>query len=95
MEVTNGNTEHNVEVLKSSEFLLEAAKHRLTTLCLPGTATEATPRERLQHLASLIDFEAIAMVRAAGALVAYLQRRSVIGDFSDAACSIKQVNVYV
>eukprot|EP00026_Physarum_polycephalum_P000892 Phypoly_transcript_00893.p1 GENE.Phypoly_transcript_00893~~Phypoly_transcript_00893.p1 ORF type:complete len:1264 (+),score=288.55 Phypoly_transcript_00893:55-3846(+) len=73
----NADSTYNfvVKILATKDFVLESARNKIATLDLLDMPESLTsPLDRLEYFASLVDFENTHMVRAAGALVYYLQR---------------------
>lgn len=55
---------YKVEMLKSVEFSVEAARSRLASISVPAIPADTPPRDRLMQLRSFINFENALMVPA-------------------------------
>ncbi|XP_065905616.1 mutS protein homolog 5-like [Dysidea avara] len=68
----------SVEILPSSDFMLEAAKRRILSLAnFPGVPAHYTDEERQIYITSVIAFENPCMVRTLGALLKYMDKKRI------------------
>lgn len=61
-----------IRTLPFKDFAYEPSRHRLLYMTLPDMPSGLSDEARFVFMASLVDFNAIAMVRSAGALLNYL-----------------------
>ncbi|KAH7935288.1 hypothetical protein HPB52_005713 [Rhipicephalus sanguineus] len=74
-KASSNTRSYNKEVIRTlpfKDFAYEPSRHRLLYLKLPNMPSGLSDEARYVFMASLIDFNAIAMVRSAGALINYL-----------------------
>ncbi|KAL1431566.1 hypothetical protein MTO96_014082 [Rhipicephalus appendiculatus] len=74
-KASSNKRSYNKEVIRTlpfKDFAYEPSRHRLLYLTLPNMPSGLSDEARYVFMASLIDFNAIAMVRSAGALINYL-----------------------
>ncbi|XP_022783288.1 mutS protein homolog 5-like isoform X2 [Stylophora pistillata] len=74
-----------VEILPSIDFSYEVCKRRITALnaCLPGIPQHFTENERDIHMSSLVPFDNVSMVRSAGALIKYIDKKRIGVEMED------------
>ncbi|XP_075731249.1 mutS protein homolog 5-like isoform X2 [Rhipicephalus microplus] len=76
-KASSNTRSYNKEVVRTlpfKDFAYEPSRHRLLYLTLPNMPSGLSDEARYVYMASLIDFNAIAMVRSAGALLNYLSQ---------------------
>ncbi|XP_064386195.1 mutS protein homolog 5-like [Halichondria panicea] len=65
----------SVEVVPSADFKYDQCKRRLLFLDLPGVDKEASEHQKLLQISGLIDLRAELMVRSAGVLLKFVEKR--------------------
>ncbi|XP_032221965.2 mutS protein homolog 5 isoform X2 [Nematostella vectensis] len=74
----------DVEVLPAIDFTVDACKRRIIALNgLPGMPQHFTDMERTIYMTSLVPFDNVNMVRAAGALLKYLEKKRFGQELED------------
>ncbi|XP_073227555.1 mutS protein homolog 5-like isoform X2 [Porites lutea] len=73
-----------VEILPSIDFFFEVCKRRIIALNgLPGIPQHFTDDERDIHMSSLVPFDSSNMVRSAGALIKYIDKKRIGVELED------------
>ncbi|KAM7432071.1 MutS protein 5 [Porites harrisoni] len=73
-----------VEILPSIDFSFEVCKRRIIALNgLPGIPQHFTDDERDIHMSSLVPFDSSNMVRSAGALIKYIDKKRIGVELED------------
>ena len=85
VSIENSNSESDLtrtnsfslEMLSSAEFDYTRSKHRILSVDLPGIPEYYTHGERSMHLSSLVPFDSVSTIRAAGGLLRYLEKKHI------------------
>lgn len=72
-----------VKMLPSADFNLDICKRRLLNLDLPSIPKHFTETEKTLYLSSLVPFDNVAMVRATGGLLKYLEKMRIGVELED------------
>ncbi|XP_064476724.1 mutS protein homolog 5-like [Ornithodoros turicata] len=82
-----------VHVLPNKDFSYEAGRHRLLYLRLPEVPKNLSEETRFVYMSSLVDLNAISMVRAAGGLLNFLDKwnRSRLHNIDEDDAIVKRI----
>jgi DNA mismatch repair ATPase MutS len=73
----------DVEVLPSSDYSPGPAAARVANIMLPDMSDAMSMQERAQYISSIVNFDEIAMIRAAGGLLAYLTKNGLLNSLDE------------
>ncbi|XP_033111357.1 mutS protein homolog 5-like [Anneissia japonica] len=89
------NQTGRVHILPSIDFALESCKRRLVSMNLPTIPDHLTDVERSIYISSIVPFEHEKVIRAAGALLKFLEKQRVGVELEDASVKVPIVSLNI